>query len=268
MPPANTVLEITGQVSEYQGVKQLTIQRMADCISHTPADFMPDSGQDLAKVFDEACAICDDIDDAELQLITQRCLMELKAAWLERPGAKTVHHAYVGGTLVHSVDTANVALAISSEIPEANKSLVAAGALLHDLGKLFSYKFDGAVIEMTNVGQLLGHVYAGANFIDNFAEEVFDKFDKPTEYKILLLKHVILAHHGVLEHGSPVTPRCIEARIVHSADGLSAAAETLRAATRLVPYGSQWTEKVWSMDNLPQLTTTFVDNLFSWELPL
>ncbi len=263
MPTANTVLEITAQVTEYQGNKQLNIQRIADCISHTAADFMPVSGRDINQIFDTALMYCTLIKDVDLQKLLDACLCKLEALWREIPAAVSMHHNYIAGTLVHCVDTANIAWLVCRNIPEANRDLVATGALLHDLGKLFSYKFNGAVIEMTNDGQLFEHSFIGANFVDNFAESVFTEFTPILEAKLQLLKHIILTHHGRLEYGAAVQPKCLEAHIVHVADGLSALAEQYRvASSALQTDEDMWTDKIYAIDNRPHVSTRYVSKLF------
>ena len=137
-------------------------------------------------------------------------------------------------------------------IPSAWTDLVVIGAMFHDIGKLFTYNLEGLAIDITDDGQLLDHVFMGAEFIGNMAEEHLRcEWD---ELKLQMLRHVILSHHARKEFGSPVTPKCIEAHIVAHADGLDVAEELISEASRKAGE-VRWTDKIWALDNMPHMTT-------------
>jgi len=255
IPAKNAILNVTAQVTEWQGAKQLNISKLASCDEYALQDFMPTSGVDVDKTWHNAQQLIGFISDPDLKLLASEVFNQLEDKWRSAPGAIKIHHAYVAGTLVHTLETAEIASSICGCIPEANKSLCIAAALLHDLGKLFSYKIDGVTIDHTAEGLLYDHTFMGANFISNFAEELLG-----SNYKISLLMHCILAHHGKLEHGAAVSPACIEAHIVHHADVISAAAEILRATK---PQGPMFTERIWALDNKPHIQPQWTRDLFS-----
>ena len=263
IPPVNAILDVAAQVTEWQGTKQLNIKSLkANTTAHL-ADFMPSSGHDIAKVYNDAYALMSSVEDDTLRTIALAALEELREQWLTVPGAVSVHHAYVGGTLVHSYETAMIAGSIAMAMPEANTDLVVVGAMLHDIGKLFTYKLNGIAIDRTNDGNLYEHIFMGAEFIGNFADSHVDTNDYKVGHKVRLLRHIILSHHGSLEYGSPVTPMCIEAYIVNHADGLSAAAEQIRVAARKAPEKSMWTDRIYTLNNRAQLTPNYVDFVMS-----
>jgi 3'-5' exoribonuclease len=101
----------------------------------------------------------------------------------------------------------------------------------------------------------------GAEFIGNFAETHIDTNDMQSYNKVRLLRHIILAHHGTLEFGSPVTPQCIEAYIVHYADALDATNEQILRADN----GNDWTDKLWTLNNRPHLSHEYVKQLMEKE---
>ena len=259
IPEPNTILDVLADVTEWQGNKQLKVTCLKVCTTKTLADFMPKSDFDVPMIYDAVRLMIADIKDEALKTVCGFIFDELKDKWLTVPGAKSVHHAFVGGTLVHSYNVAYIAKAISEHMYGSNTDLVVAGALLHDVGKLFTYKMDGINIDTTDAGKLLDHIFIGAEFVGNFAESHVDMDDPIVHAKLHLLRHIILAHHGSLEFGSPVTPQCIEAYIVHHADALDATNEQIRVATGKA--NSNWTDKIWTLANRPHLTHTSVAEL-------
>lgn len=258
IPEVNSVLDVKAQVTEWQGKPQLNIKSLKKNTERHLAEFVPASGHDIAEAYREAYAMMSGVDDDALRTIALGILEELRELWITVPGAKGVHHAYIGGTLVHSLSVAKLADKIAEAIPEANRDLCVVGGMLHDLGKLFTYTLNGVSIGMTDDGQLYEHLFMGAEFVGNFAESHIDCDDYANHKKLQLLRHIILSHHGSLEYGSPVTPQCLEAFIVNHADGLDATAEQIRAAARNVPNNIKWTDRIYTLSNRPQLTPSYV----------
>lgn len=262
IPDKNTILDVSGQVSEYMGVKQLNIKKLIVNTEKHLSEFEPSSGVDMAEVYKEAYALASDIRDDFLRSLTLAILEQLRNAWLTVPGAKGVHHAFVGGTLVHSLSVAKIAKAVSSQIPDSNDELCFVGGLLHDLGKLFTYELDGIIIDMTSEGKLFDHTFMGAEFISNFVDNNKLAKDQLDELKCQILRHIILAHHGSLEHGAAVPPMCIEAHIVHCADGADASTQQVIEQSRKLGK-TMWTDRIWGLSNRPQLTAQYVQEVFS-----
>jgi 3'-5' exoribonuclease len=137
--------------------------------------------------------------------------------FIRNPAAKRFHHAYIGGLLEHSVDVAEMALAIAATVPGVDRDMVIAGALLHDIGKTEEISADIG-FSYTEAGHLVGHITAGALIIDAAARQV--QFLSEAERKSLL--HIVLSHHGSRDKGSPVGCATREAIIVHYADEVNA----------------------------------------------
>jgi 3'-5' exoribonuclease len=144
------------------------------------------------------------------------------------PGAVIGHHAVLGGLLKHTVEVAAIARTIA-KVSGADVELVVAGALLHDIGKLEAYRWEGT-FEQTERGRLLGHVTLGAMLLDRRLAEQSPPPCTDLERDILL--HLILAHHGRLEFGSPITPMTLEAEVLHWADNASAKTESVADVLR------------------------------------
>lgn len=261
MPEVNAILDVSATVTEWQGKKQLTISSLCNNTTRHLTDFMPSNGLDINKIYSDAYALAGTVKDDMLRSLALGILEALQQHWLTVPGAKGVHHAYIGGTLVHSYSVAKIAKAIAEQIPEANVDLCIVGGLLHDVGKLYTYKLNGIAIDRTDEGNLYEHIFMGAEFVGNFADTVVDTDEYYAMKKLQLLRHIILSHHGCLEFGSPVTPQCIEAFIVNHADGIDASVEQIRSAARKVPDNYKWTDRIYTLGNCAQLTPNYVRHI-------
>jgi len=263
IPVVNSILDITAQVSEWQGKKQLNVKTMRNNTTRHISEFAPSSGHDIATIYMNAYALLSDVKDDAMRSLALGIFDELRSMWLEVPGAKGIHHAYTGGTLVHSYSVAKIAKAIAQEIPEANVDLCVIGGMLHDVGKLFTYKMSGVVIDKTDDGMLYDHIFMGAEFVGNFADAHIDTDNYINMRKLQLLRHIILSHHGQYEYGSPVVPQCIEALIVNHADGIDASTEQIRTAARSVASNVKWTDRIYTLNNSSQLTPAYVQYVMS-----
>jgi 3'-5' exoribonuclease len=253
IPEKNTILNVSGQVTEWQGTKQLNVRGLTTNTEKHISEFTPSSGLDIATVYKDAYELASDIGDEFLRSLCLGILDDLRSLWLTAPAANGIHHAYAAGTLIHSLSVAQIAKSIAAAIPEANEALVVAGGLLHDVGKLFGYRINGIICEMTDEGKLFDHLFIGAEFVGshNLLK------DAVTDAKIEILRHIILSHHGSQEHGAVVSPVALEAHIVFHADAIDAAAEMIRDSSKKVE-NSKWTERIWALDNKPHLTTDYV----------
>jgi putative nucleotidyltransferase with HDIG domain len=128
------------------------------------------------------------------------------------------HHAYLGGLLRHTVEVLSIGRHVA-KISNADVDLVTAGILLHDIGKLEAYRWDG-VLQPTEKNVLYGHVVLGTLELERRVRAA--KTMPCTEQELDILQHLVLSHHGVLEYGAPVRPATLEAEIVHFADNASA----------------------------------------------
>lgn len=167
------------------------------------------------------------------------------------PGAPgTGHHAALGGLLQHTCEVLAIALQIA-RVARADIELVVAGVLLHDIGKIDCYSWEGGTFETTERGRLMGHVVQGVVLL----EQAFHRAGGAvcTLPELLLLEHFILSHHGKLEFGAAVKPLTLEAEILHFADDASAKTASINEAygsRELFPEGSGVsTKKIWQLDN-------------------
>jgi 3'-5' exoribonuclease len=153
------------------------------------------------------------------------------------PAAKRFHQAYRHGLLEHSLSVAQAVSAISATFPGIDRDVAVAGALLHDIGKLDAYAFvAGSEIEMTDAGKLQGEIPLGYYRVRRLIEEI-DGFHPRTAEAVL---HIVLSHHGSLEHGSPVVPCTREATLVHFCDNLGGRLGSFDRLETQLPSGARW----------------------------
>jgi 3'-5' exoribonuclease len=179
------------------------------------------------------------VQSPHLNLLLERMLGRGTDTWTEfrdAPAAKRYHHAYRHGLLDHSVTVAQAVSALSGIFGGVNRDVALTGALLHDIGKLDAYRRVGEEIEMSDAGRLHGEIALGyARVRDEIAR--IDEF--PFELCQALL-HIILSHHGSLEHGSPVVPCTREAMLVHMADNLGSKLGSFDRVERELDAGARW----------------------------
>ncbi len=152
------------------------------------------------------------------------------------PAAKRFHQAYRHGLLEHSLSVAQAVSAISATFGGVDRDVAVTGALLHDIGKLDAYAFEGGAIAMTDAGRLQGEIPLGYYRVRRLIDDI-DGFDPRTAEAVL---HIILSHHGSLEHGSPVVPCTREATLVHFCDNLGGRLGSFDRLEKELPSGERW----------------------------
>lgn len=215
--PGN-VVAVVGQVQRYNQQLQVVVrkaERVADeQVEHE--DFVRSSTVDPDLLWNQLNAFIEDVADENLRQLLFRIFSdpEVERLFKIAPAARTMHHAFRSGLLEHTVSVVTAAKMLAPHYG-ADPDLVVAGALLHDLGKVWELEL-GPSIEYTDDGRLLGHLPMEVLFVERKIGEL-EKF--PAETRRLLL-HILLAHHGEFEYGSPRRPKTPEALLVHMVDNL------------------------------------------------
>jgi 3'-5' exoribonuclease len=160
----------------------------------------------------------------------------LWATYRDAPAAKRYHQAYRHGLLEHSLTVAQAVSAISATFPGIDRDVAVTGALLHDIGKLEAYEIDEGAISMSDDGRLYGEIPLGYYRIRRTIEDL-DGFPPELAHAVL---HIILSHHGSLEHGSPVVPCTREATLVHMIDNLGGRLGSFDRLEKELPAGELW----------------------------
>ena len=146
------------------------------------------------------------------------------------------HHAYRCGLLEHSLQVADATADAARTFAGIDRELALCGALLHDIGKLDAYSGDACGVSMNDAGRLIGEIPSGYYTVRRAIEEI--RGFPPETAKALL--HIILSHHGCLEHGSPVVPLTREALLVHTMDKLSGDFGSIDRLERETAPGEPW----------------------------
>lgn len=221
---AQDILRIAGKVNLYQGRRQVVVEAAAKVPEGTISldRYVPSSAYDVNHLHQEMCRLFATLEDPFARQLALAVLQneETKRLIQRAPAAKSVHHAYAGGLLEHTLSVCRVLDLLANHYrnyygPAMSRDLLLIGGLFHDIGKIYELSFDRAT-EYSNAGQLVGHHVLGCELVDRFAQEI-PGF--PEELR-LQVKHLILAHHGKLEYGSPKLPHMLEALVVHYIDDL------------------------------------------------
>jgi 3'-5' exoribonuclease len=154
----------------------------------------------------------------------------------DAPAAKYYHQAYRHGLLEHCLSVAQSVSAIAATFPGIDREVAVTGALLHDIGKLDAYAATQTAIDMTDLGKLQGEIPLGYYRVRRLIEDL-PGFPQDLGTAVL---HIILSHHGALEHGSPVVPCTREATLVHMIDNLGGRLGSFDRLEKELPQGSQW----------------------------
>ncbi len=165
---------------------------------------------------------------------------EIKASLISAPGGKSIHHAYIGGLLEHTLSVCRICDSISELYPVLDRDILLVAAALHDIGKSREIT-SGISRDYSDQGKLLGHIFLGMEMIQPFLNRAKDLSPEV----ILHFKHIILSHHGELEFGSPKRPKTLEAFVLHYADNLDAKMNTVEQALKNPPE-EQEGEDYWS----------------------
>jgi 3'-5' exoribonuclease len=158
------------------------------------------------------------------------------ARFREAPAAKHYHQAYAGGLLEHTLSVAQAVSAAANFFPGIDREIAVTGAMLHDIGKTEAYNEDPLAIELTDAGRLEGEIPRGYYKVRREIERI-EGFDPDLAQAIL---HIILSHHGQLEHGSPVVPATREATLVHAIDNLGGKLGSFDRLEKELAEGESW----------------------------
>jgi 3'-5' exoribonuclease len=193
--------------------------RAAEPGSFDPDELTPGPVREVAQMEADLRELVATVQNPHVRRLLDRLLGERSELWQcyrTWPAAKYYHQAYRHGLLEHCLGVAEAVSALSSTFPGIDRDVAVAGALLHDIGKLDAYSGEGAAIDLTDAGRLHGEIALGYYRVRRAIEDL-EGFPPPLAQAIT---HIILSHHGTLEHGSPIVPCTREATLVHMADNL------------------------------------------------
>lgn len=242
---AGEVVEIEYSVDSYKGKTQLTITMIKKAPDEMIKDFVPSSEYNGKTVFSMLLNKVNSFADNDLKEIVSSIMLKNREKLEEYPAAYRLHHAIVGGLMLHTASIVEMAENTCQVYPNINRELLLSGAILHDVAKTFEMETGktGLCSGYSVGGELIGHLVKGAMYIEETAKELGIESEKVT-----LLEHMVLSHHGVPEYGSPVRPMFLEAEILSTLDSLDATIFEINNATNKIEAG-KFTDRQWALDN-------------------
>lgn len=253
---AGKVVDLTGKCELYKGSLQIKIvaMKIAAAETYSWGQLIKHAPLQKQQLQDQINELLFQITQPEWNRIVRFLLKQHQESFFEYPAAKSNHHDYAGGLAYHTLSIARLALDVCQHYAQINQSLLLAGVILHDLGK--TSELSGVLnTQYTLAGNLLGHIVIIDGEIVTACKQLH--LDANSEV-VLLLRHMIIAHHGLYEYGSPKRPQLLEAEVLHSLDELDAAINMITKAQQKVVPG-QFTDRIFGMDNRRFYVPNFKD---------
>lgn len=213
------VMLVRGEITEFNGAPQFIIQRIRPAGAGDQYDvreLVPSAPIDNEAALSEVREILASMDDSEYRTLCQEMLDRHLDSFSTIPAAKSVHHAFRSGLLMHTLNMLRAAVFLADLYGEViDRNLLLAGTFLHDFGKDQEMVRSelGLVTDYSAQGMLLGHLYMGAREVSELAKE-----QGMSEEKNMLLQHMIISHHGQPEYGAAVEPQCAESELLSLID--------------------------------------------------
>ncbi|NLT40006.1 MAG: HD domain-containing protein [Clostridiales bacterium] len=242
------VVKIRGVVSEFRGMLQITVERLrpADANDrYSVGDLVPTAPIDVEEVWKKLLLTVDTIADEDYRAICREMLKRYGEKVKSLPAGKSVHHSFLNGLLMHTVNMLQTAEFLAGLYGEViDRSLLIAGTLLHDFAKCEEFLTSplGLVTDYSVKGQLLGHLVIGAQAV---AEAAFSL--RIPEEKSVLLQHLILSHHGEPEFGAAVRPMCAEGELLSIIDMIDSRMEIYRETLEGMPAG-EFSNRIFALE--------------------
>ncbi|ONN27291.1 phosphohydrolase [Thermosipho affectus] len=216
------VVRVNGKIVLYDGRLQLNIPQDSNLIvlnenEYSYERFVSESKIPVDEIISKLFEIIESIRNKELKQLLEEIFKndeELFNKFKNSPAGLKVHHNYIGGLAEHSITVAKMCDNVAKIYPWLDRDLLITGALLHDIGKIYDYEINSKGIEITQTGELIGHIVMGYEIVN---EKIKKLNLRGISEKLL---HMILSHHGELEWGSPILPKTPEAFVLHMIENL------------------------------------------------
>lgn len=243
------IVWVSGTAGEYRGTPQFTIDKLrfaAESERVDLRDLVPAAPIDASAARERVLETVRSIEDGDYRRVCEEMLARHGQAFFSMPAAKSVHHAFLNGLLMHTANMLALAERVAALYPDVvDRSLLLAGTLLHDFGKEREFTLTplGLAADYSVAGQLMGHLVMCAEEVGALAGEL-----GVPEEKSALLRHLILSHHGQPEFGAAVRPACAEAELLSLIDMIDSRAEIYRETLAQTPPG-EFSARVFALEN-------------------
>ncbi len=249
-------VRLRGAAQSYRDKLQLRIEavRPVDAAEVALADFVAASPHDLGEMARQIQKLVASVENGWVRKLLNRFFQkgEVWERFQSAPAAKGIHHAYVGGLMEHCLSMARVADMLVSHYPGVDRSILMAGVMFHDIGKIKELKEEVGLVDYTSAGRLKGHLVIGSEMvceqaacIDGFPEDILTQ-----------IQHLILSHHGRLEFGSPTVPMTPEAFLLSYIDDLDSKMNLIEQLRRKQKEeGRKWSDYQRSLERFLYLSS-------------
>jgi 3'-5' exoribonuclease len=234
-------VKVKGLVQVYRNKTQLTVHKLRRCQDEEVdfADYFPKTSKDVEAMFEELVGMADGLGNPYLRDLLMSILLDedLSTHFKQAPAAKSLHHAWLGGLLEHTLSLCKLCRLISQHYEGLDSDLLLTGAILHDIGKTQELSYARS-FSYTNEGQLLGHMILELDLVN---QKIAGIQEFPPELK-MFIQHMIISHHGEYEFGSPKLPMFPEALVLHCLDNLDSKLEAMKMVLKSDPnLEGDWT---------------------------
>ncbi len=233
-------VRIKGNVLEYRETLQLVVKHIekVDPDKVDSTDFLPATQRDVDRMLTSLIEITKRVENNHLSNLINSFLEDKTFVELFKtaPAAKKMHHAYLGGLLEHTFSVVRLIEIVSAHYKGVDKDLLIAGGMLHDIGKVHELSYNSC-IDYSDPGRLLSHIIIGVEMVD----KKISALEEFPQDLALLLKHMIISHHGCREFGSPEPPKTLEAIILYHLDDLDAKVTGIRSFMEQEDPDAAWT---------------------------
>ena len=241
---------VEGRCQLFQGRRQVVVKQLQSLREDEVdlKDYLPPNHLDPELLYAELLGLVDTMEDPHYRALAQITLREdeeIAERFKRAPAAKTIHHAYPTGLLEHVVSITKILDHLWRHYqPRLDRDLLFLGGIFHDIGKIWELSYD-RITDYTLEGRLIGHLVMGAELVERkirLLESQGGRYLTPfPEEKRLLVKHVVLAHHGSLQYGSPKLPQCLEAVVIHMVDDLDSKVNAISRFMEADQNPGRWT---------------------------
>lgn len=238
------IVHITGYGNEFNGKTQIIIESIRvvdDSEGISLENFYKTAPLSKEEIRKNIIGFINKIKNAKFQLITKTLFEKYEESYLTYPAATKNHHAYISGLGYHVLTMLKIGRSLCSIYPNVNEDLLYAGIILHDIGKVIELS-DYRNPEYTTIGKLIGHINIAFEIIGQTAKELGIDGEE-----VMLLQHIILAHHGELEFGSPKRPQILEAELLHLIDLMDSRINMILQELEETPEGD-FSKRIYTLD--------------------
>lgn len=239
------IVEVNADVLKYKGTLQLRIKELSikSQREYNLPDFIQASDISKVELQKQIGETIDSINNPILKQVVDALFERHYNDFYVYPAATKNHHDFVGGLATHTLEMCNIGLAMCNLFPQINRDLLISGILIHDIGKIEEY-VSPIVAEYSTPGRLLGHI----SILESQLYEIAKQLQVEESEEVMLLRHMVLSHHGRLDFGSPVVPQFLEAELLSIIDNMDARLQMFTKHLDTIEEG-QFSGRIFPLEN-------------------